>query len=376
MTTALVQPRLKEAAQELGFSLVRFTRPPLGEAAERFKQWLAAGYEGGMNYMSRHPYRRAHPEVHLPPLRSIVVLAHPYAQGQGYDPPSYQGKLARYAWGEDYHRVLRDKLNLLVERLQSWVPKSQWYISIDAQEVLEKGWAQKAGLGWMGKHSNMIHADEGSYFFLSVLLTDLAFEPDEPTEDHCGTCARCMEVCPTRAIVAPYVLDAKLCISYLTIELKGSIPRRLRPMIGNRIFGCDDCQEVCPWNRFGKEAKDLAFTLRSDLARKDLSYWLQLSSGEFKRALKASPLSRPRWKGFMRNVLVAAGNSGESRLAELVAQKLDHQVDLIREHAVWAYARLLGPEARGALSACLAKEEHEGVRREIQLSLQEINGSS
>lgn len=373
MSTNPVQSRLITAAQDLGFSLVRFTRPPLGGAVERFKQWLESGYEGGMNYMKRDPYRRTHPEVLLPPLKSIVVLAHPYAQGTGYHAESHQGKVARYAWGEDYHGVLRDKLNRLVKSLQGWVPTSHWYISVDAQEVLEKGWAQKAGLGWMGKHSNMIHADEGSYFFLSVLLTDLAFDVDDPNQDHCGTCERCIEVCPTQAIVAPYVLDAKLCISYLTIELKGSIPRRLRPMIGNHIFGCDDCQEVCPWNRFGKEAKEMAFTLGSELAQKDLSYWLKLRSGEFKRVFRDSPLSRPRWKGLMRNVLVAAGNSGQTRLANLVAAKLDHQVALIREHAVWAYARLLGPEAKGKLSDRLEQEEHPEVQREIQLSLQEVS---
>lgn len=360
-----IQHSIRNEFTRRGFSAVRFTEPPLGPAAEHFKQWLAHGYAGEMSYLQRRREERSSPEKLLPEIKSVILLAHPYDSGLENTQDPSEGNISRYAWGEDYHGVLGEKLRTLTAWLENFLPQAHFYLSVDAQPVMEKAWAQKAGLGWMGKHTNMIDPERGSYFFLSAILTDVDFTPDPPQQDRCGSCEACLKACPTGAIIAPYLLDAQRCISYLTIELKGPIPAELRPMIGNRIFGCDDCQEVCPWNRFSQPTKEKRFLPRSEIRNQPLSHWLRLTRPEFKKIFQDSAVSRARWKGFLRNVLVAAGNSGDASLVPLIREKFSEENPLVRGHAVWAYHRLMGEEGRGELEELRKKENDEFVLKEI-----------
>jgi epoxyqueuosine reductase len=364
-----IQNHIRREFTERGFSAVRFTEPPLGRAAEHFEEWLTKGYAGEMAYLGRRSEERRHPEKILPEIKSIILLAHPYDSLMENSSNPSQGNVSRYAWGEDYHTVLNKKLRALSKWLEEKAPKAHFYLSVDAQPVLEKAWAQKAGLGWMGKHTNIIDPEQGSYFFISAILTDMQFNPDPPQADRCGSCEACLRVCPTGAIVAPYVLDANRCISYLTIELKGPIPAPLRPMMGNHIFGCDDCQEVCPWNRFSQATTEGRFLPRPGIRHQPLARWLRLTAGEFKELFHDSAVSRAKWKGFMRNVLVAAGNSGDTSLAPLVKEKLTEENILVRGHAVWAYRRLLGEKAREMLEEMQNEETDVFVLEEIKEAL-------
>ena len=348
---------------------MRFTLPPLGEAGQRFQDWLGSEYQGEMSYLAHRKAERISPERLLSEIQSVIVVAHPYDSGleNSHDPKI--ANLSRYAWGEDYHEVLRDKLLDFQAWLAARIPQLACFVSVDSSPVLEKGWAEKAGLGWMGKHTNIIDANTGSYFFLSVLLTNLPFTPDEETPNRCGSCEACIEVCPTRAIVAPYVLDARLCISYLTIELKGAIPRHLRTMIGNRVFGCDDCQEVCPWNRFSKPTEEGRFMPREGLRGQPLESFLSLDEAGFKKKFAGSAVLRAKRKGFLRNVCVAIGNSGAPELAKSLLPMLRDPEALVRGHAVWAYARLLGAGAREELKLELVGETDPFVLVELNLAL-------
>jgi len=352
-----------------GFSLVRFSQPPIGSAANRFSQWLARGYAGTMSYLQRRQEDRLHPQRLLPNFKSIILLAYPYDTSLINTQDPQRANISRYAWGEDYHPILEEKLKTLQEWLERTIPHIHCYTSVDAGPVMEKAWAAKAGLGWMGKHTNMIHPEQGSYFFIASILTDYPFEPDRSQSNHCGTCTACIDVCPTKAIVAPYVLDAQLCISYLTIELKGPIPRRLRPLIGNRIFGCDDCQEVCPWNRFSQRTEEERFFPKDGLRNEPLTSFLGITPEEFKERFAQSAISRPKWRGFMRNVLVAMGNSGRSDWAPLVKEKFASEEPLVRGHAVWAYHQLLGEGVLEALSDFRERETDPFVLEEINSAL-------
>lgn len=364
-----LKSKIRRELERRGFDPVRFTRPPLGEAAEQFKRWIESGFYGEMGYLSRREAERTDPTRLMTELRSVIVLAHGYDSGLPNTHQPQEGHISRYAWGRDYHDVLKEKLLSFERWLLLQGEEIRCYCSVDAQPVLEKAWAQKAGLGWRGKHTNIINAERGSYFFLSTILTNLPLDPDPETEDRCGTCTQCMDVCPTRAIVAPYVLDARLCISYLTIELKGPIPRNLRPLIGNRVFGCDDCQEVCPWNRFSRVTTEKQFLPRPEIRNRPLRELLCIDPPTFQNRFKDSAISRPKWKGFMRNVLVAAGNSGDRSLAAPVREKLGHPEPLVRGHAVWAYHRLLGEESGTFLQAMEKSETDVFVREELRSAL-------
>ncbi len=356
-----------------GFSVVRVAHPPLVEAAaEHFRQWLDKGFAGEMAYLARRQDERLEPQRLLASIQSVLVAAFPYDPGAANTHDPTQGNIARYAWGEDYHEVLQDKLRQFSQWFERSFPQSRLYLSVDAQPVLEKAWAQQAGLGWLGKHTNILRSEQGSYFFLAVLLTDLVLEADDPMTDHCGDCRRCLEVCPTGALVAPYVLDARLCISYLTIEAKGAIPRHLRSLMGNHIFGCDDCQEVCPWNRFSRVTQEIKFFLKPERYHRPLADWLQLSPERFKDCFAGSAVLRAKWKGFMRNVLVAAGNSGDPSLIELVRKKISHEEPLVRLHAIWAYGRLAGRGALPDLEQAQCVESLPEVAQEIQWTLEEL----
>jgi epoxyqueuosine reductase len=371
------QQEVREELKRLGFDLVGFANPPLGEAGERFAEWLKRGYHGAMSYLERRGEERRIPERLLPEFRSAIVLAQGYDPGLANTADSGRANISRYAWGEDYHEVLSAKLGDFQDWLGRKIPGARCYAGVDAAPILEKAWAERSGLGWIGKHTNLIDAETGSYFFLAVLLTNLDFAADEPVQDRCGVCTRCIDVCPTRAIVGPYQLDARLCISYLTIELKGAIPRELRPLIGNHVFGCDDCQEVCPWNRFSRPSREGRFFPRDAVRDQPLESFLEMSEAEFKRRFAGSAVLRAKRRGFLRNVCVAIGNSGKAELAEKLLPLLEDEEPLVRGHAVWAYARLSGESALSVLEEAKSKEKEASVLEEIAVALKSIsrNGS-
>jgi epoxyqueuosine reductase len=300
-----------------------------------------------------------------------VCCALNYYQGPPASRPLH-GVISAYARGDDYHAVLEERLravaNFIEEREN--VPTK---VYVDTGPVLEKSYAAAAGLGWTGKHSNLLSRDGSSWFFLGEILVPLEIPADEPERDHCGTCTRCIEACPTRAIVEPYVVDSRLCISYLTIELRGAIPRELRPLIGDRIYGCDDCQDVCPWNRFAHKSDESRFFPREPLASMDLIDMLRMSRESFLAATKGSAIRRARYPGFVRNVCVALGNSGDAAAVQPLIDALEHDEPLVRGHAGWALARLGAGYAAGALSSRLQRENDEMVRDELTWALERLD---
>ena len=351
--------RIKTQALKLGFEAAGIAAVEPLEASNHFEAWLAAGMNGGMGYLAgrKHRERRADPARILPGIRSVVCVALCHEPGRDAARDRRIGRIARYAAGEDYHRVMRDRLR----RLQRFIGEDAlpgarvlWYS--DTGAILERGWAERAGLGWIGKHSGLLSERFGSWFLLGELLVDQALDPDPPVaRERCGTCSRCIEACPTGAIVAPYQLDARLCISYLTIELKGPIPRELRPLVGDWIFGCDVCQEVCPWNRFAPPAREARLHARK-LEGWTLERFLGLDEARFDDLFARSPIRRAQRAGFLRNVCVALGNRGDASATPALATALASDPDaLVRMHAAWA----LGEIGRGiaAESASCSVEE-------------------
>jgi epoxyqueuosine reductase len=330
---------IRQRARELGFEECRFTGAAAPQTAENFQDWLALDRHGEMTWLQRNAEKRVDPQRVLPGAKSVVVLAASYdckarkPEGKNQHP----GVVARYARFDDYHDVLGERLRTLagfINELGGPETRSLWYV--DTGPVLERDLAQRAGLGFAGKHTNLISRKLGNWFFLSEILTTLEVEPDGPEKNHCGRCTRCIAACPTNAIVAPFELDARKCISYLTIELKGPIPMELRPAIGNRIYGCDDCLAACPWNRFAQEGKLMKEHARQDLESPDLVELLQLDDAGFKACFAGSPILRTKRRGLLRNVCVALGNTGdESALPHLRKASADRE-KLIAEHAHWA----------------------------------------
>jgi epoxyqueuosine reductase len=331
---------------ELGFQQVGIGGVDLDRHEVRFLHWLERGFHGEMEYMARHGTRRSRP-AELEPGTVRVISAR-----MDYWPPGRDavavlrdpalGYVSRYALGRDYHKLLRKRLARLVERVREAAGGFGARVFVDSAPVLEKALAEQAGLGWIGKHSNLIHPRAGSWFFLGEIYTDLPLPvDDDPTGNHCGTCAACIDACPTRAIVAPYQVDARLCISYLTIELHGPIPPALRPLLGNRIYGCDDCQLVCPWNRFARLTGEGDFAPRNDLDAPELTTLLGWEETEFLRRTEGSPIRRIGHERWLRNVAVALGN-GAATPAALAALRawLTHPSALVREHVQWALERL------------------------------------
>lgn len=307
--------------------------------AQHFQEWLARGFHGAMAYLERNRDRRLDPAKLLPGARSVLCVALNYGSRhrEEFRDPSV-GQVARYARGRDYHRVMSRRLKRLWRRLAQWLPdcRARWYV--DTGPVLEKYWAWRAGLGWPGKHTNLLSRERGSWFLLGVMFLTAELEPDAPAADFCGTCRRCIEACPTQAIVEPYVLDARRCISYLTIELREAIPEELRSRMGNWVFGCDVCQEVCPWNRRAPEDGDPAF---AEVPRDyRLSRLAALTPEEFDREFQGSPIRRAKWGGFLRNVAVAMGNGGGADAATALETLVRSGFDLVRRHAAWALDKL------------------------------------
>lgn len=345
MVVAL-EAKLKNLANDLGFDVCRITTAERPESAPHFEAWLRKNAFGEMNWIERNSGKRIDPQQVLPGARSIVVLASSYElnSGRAKEPSANPaGVIARYARFTDYHEVLAERLKKLVHFLDEETHqdgRSLWYV--DTGPILERDLAQRAGIGFIGKHTNLISRRLGNWIFLSEILTTIPLDPDPPEKNHCGKCARCISACPTRAITAPFQLDARRCISYLTIELKGSIPLEFRPLIGNRIFGCDDCLEVCPWNRFAREATLMRAHARKDFACPDLIELLTLDQEGFKKRFKNTPIYRTKRRGLLRNVCVALGNSGDSRALPALERTMGDFDPLIAEHAQWAISRIRG----------------------------------
>lgn len=342
---------IREHARELGFDACRFTSAAAPENAAHFQTWLTAGRHGEMSYLQRNAEKRIAPEKILPGARSIITLAASYHNAADNSPPDdarATGLIARYARFDDYHDVLAGRLKTLTEfvnQLGGTNTRSLWYV--DTGPLLERDLAQRAGLGFIGKHTNLISRELGNWFFLAEILTTLELPPDSPEKNRCGSCTRCLSACPTAAITAPFELDARRCISYLTIELKGSIPVEWRAAIGNRIYGCDDCLAACPWNRFAREGQLMKQHARPELAQPDLIELLSLDDEGFKQRFRNTPMLRTKRRGLLRNVCVALGNLGDaSALASLQRAAQDRE-PLIAEHASWAMEQIENREHFG-----------------------------
>jgi len=369
--------RIKAHALSLGFAAAGVARVEPLEAHARYEAWLAAGHHGDMAWLAsdRHRTRRADPAILLPRLASVVCVAlcHPPERSEPRD--ARLGHIARYAAGEDYHRVMRDRLRALETFARTELPGAAtlWYS--DTGAILERGWAERAGIGWIAKNTCVIGPRIGSYFLLGELLLDQPLDPDPPfAHHHCGTCTRCIDACPTGAILGPQRLDARRCISYLTIERRGPIPRDLRPLVGDWVFGCDVCQEVCPWNRFAPPAREARLHARG-LDDWSLERFLTMDEPTFRRVFETSPIRRARREGFLRNVCVALGNRGGTGPVPALARALADDVSpLVRAHAAWALGAISArhPGARDAARAALAPARHHdpdpSVREEAALA--------
>ncbi len=334
--------QLKARALDLGFDAVGVAALSPLEAREHYEAWLSAGRHGEMAYLAskRHRERRSKPELILAGLCSVVCVALCYEPVSESARDERLGRIARYAVGSDYHDVMWEKLGVLEASVAHLLPGTRALGYSDTGAILERGWAQRAGLGWIGKNTCMIGPQLGSYFLLGELLVDHALDADVPFElDHCGTCTRCLDGCPTGAIVSPHQLDARLCISYLTIELRGPIPRELRSQMGDWIFGCDICQEVCPWNRFAPAARESRLHARA-LEGWTLERFLELDDAAFARLFKGSPIKRAKRAGFLRNVCVALGNRGRAASVPALTGALHDHEPLVRAHAAWALGEI------------------------------------
>jgi len=334
--------RIKTWGSELGFQQTGITDTQLDDAERRLEEWLAAGFAGEMEYMRRHGRRRSRPAELVPNTVRVITARMDYLPREDPSPERLldapdKAYVARYALGRDYHKILRRRLQQLARRIEAAIGPFGYRVFVDSAPVLEKPLAQKAGLGWIGKHTNVINKDAGSWFLLGEIYTDLALPVDTPATDHCGTCRACIDVCPTRAIVAPYVLDARRCISYLTIELRGSIPVHLRRDIGNRIFGCDDCQHFCPWNKFARHTTESGFQPRHGLDSSDLTALFAWSNDEWDARTTGSAIRRAGYDGWLRNIAVALGNAPTTpAVTSALRSRRDDDSVLVREHVRWA----------------------------------------
>lgn len=332
--------QIKSWAAELGFDDCRIAQAREASHADLFREWIAEGKHGEMAWLERTPERRCDPREVLPGCKSVICLALNYYPGRSPFPDRHEGgyRIARYAWNEDYHDLIEKRLREFDAKLQTLGGTQRFYV--DTGPVLERDFASDSGLGWNGKSTVQIHRKMGAWFFLAELLTTLDLAPDAPFGDHCGKCTACITACPTQAITAPRRLDARRCVSYLTIEHKGSIPEEFRIPMGDRIYGCDDCLDACPWNRFAAESREITFHARQPVFQKKLRDFLSLDDEGFRQLFAKSPIKRIKRPRFLRNVCVALGNTGtlEDRPA---LERASHDDDpLIAEHAQWALVRL------------------------------------
>jgi epoxyqueuosine reductase len=363
---------LKEAlareALALGFDCIGIADPgAISQARNYFRAFLDSGAHGDMDWLAAHPERRADPRVLWPEVRSIIMLGVNY--GPHEDPLAIlqqrtRGAISVYAQGDDYHDLIRKRLKSLARWLVAHAG-GDVKVFVDTAAVMEKPLAQAAGLGWQGKHTNLVSREFGSWLFLGSIFTTLDLPRDEVDTDHCGSCRACLDICPTAAFPAPYKLDARRCISYLTIESKGPIPRELRAAIGNRIYGCDDCLAVCPWNKFAQAGRETRLAARENLRAPALAELARLDDAAFRAMFAKSPVKRIGRARFIRNVLIAIGNSGDPALAEEAGRLLPDDSALVRGAAVWALSRLLpGNEFAARAAQAMRGEADESVREE------------
>ncbi|HLX94647.1 MAG TPA: tRNA epoxyqueuosine(34) reductase QueG [Verrucomicrobiae bacterium] len=356
----MMKDAIRRQARELGFDDCRFTSAEAPLSGKQFQKWIADNRHGDMAWLERTAPKRIEPQHVLPGAKSVICLAANYqtrvgsresragnftqrndAHRSSLAPRRSTALIARYAQFEDYHDVLGEPLKQLaafVDHIGGVETRSLWYV--DTGPLLERDFAQRAGLGFIGKHTNLISRKFGNWILLAEILTTLELEPDAPAQNHCGKCARCLAACPTNAITAPFQLDARRCISYLTIELKGAIPVELRPAIGNRIFGCDDCLAACPWNRFARESNLMKTHARPELAAPDLQELLQLDEAGFKSRFAGTPVLRTKRRGLLRNVCVALGNVGDASALPHLEKAAHDPEPLIAEHAHWAVIQI------------------------------------
>lgn len=340
-----IAANIKTWGMELGFQAIGIASSDLGQAEARLLEWLAQGHHGEMDYMANHGVKRSRPQELVPGTLRVITTRMAYFPPVARDSfevmdDSNLAFISRYALGRDYHKLIRARLQKLAEKIQSEIGQFQYRAFTDSAPVMEVELASKSGLGWRGKHSLLLSREAGSWFFLGEIYTDLPLPIDEPEQNHCGTCTSCMTICPTQAIVAPYQVDARRCISYLTIELKGSIPEELRPLIGNRVYGCDDCQLVCPWNKFGQLTREPDFAVRHGLDNASLIDLFLWNEKEFNDKLVGSPIRRIGHERWLRNLAVGLGNAQSSiEISAALKQRLDHPSELVREHVAWALNR-------------------------------------
>ncbi len=340
---------IRHWGRELGFDAIGFSGIRPDGAEQTLAAWLAEGFHGEMDYMAAHVTpagnKRALPTELVPGTRSIITARINYrpvsADSQATLADGERAFVSRYALGRDYHKLLRARLQKLADRITSELGEFAYRAFTDSAPVMEVGLARNSGLGWRGKHTLLLDREAGSYFFLGEIFTDLPLAPDTPVTDHCGTCTACIDACPTQAIVAPYRVDARLCISYLTIELKSSVPEALRPLLGNRIYGCDDCQLACPWNRFAPLTREADFAPRHGLDQATLVELFAWEENDFNARLAGSPIRRIGYERWLRNIAVALGNAPASEAVICALRsRADHSSAQVREHVAWALRRL------------------------------------
>lgn len=362
-----IAENIKRLGIELGFQQIGITDIDLGKYEEKFHAWLAKNFHGEMHYMHQHGSKRYRPAELVPGTIRVISARIDYLPPHTDIPKVLQnpakGYISRYALGRDYHKLIRKRLNRLAVKISEQVGDFGYRAFADSAPVLEKPLAEKAGLGWIGKHTNLINRQAGSWFFLGEIFTDLPLPVDEPVKNHCGTCKACIDICPTQAIIGPYQLDARRCISYLTIELRGSIPLELRPLMGNRIYGCDDCQLVCPWNRFAKPTHEKDFHPKHSLASPQLIDLFNWTETEFLQKTEGSAIRRIGYECWLRNIAVALGNAPHNEdVVKALRDKLTFPSELVREHVEWALQR---QDARGHANGLV----HDGLLKTLTSDL-------
>ena len=370
-----IKDAIRAKARALQFDAIGFADPDIDDAGQRLGEFLAAGRQGDMDWLEAKRDRRADPRTLWPEVRSIVMLGLNY--GPAGDPLAplarrERGTISVYAQGRDYHDVLKGRLKQLAGWLQATYG-GDVKVFVDTAPVMEKPLAERAGIGWQGKHTNLVSRQLGSWLFLGEIFTTLELPPDAREQDHCGSCQACLDVCPTHAFPAPYQLDARRCLSYLTIEHKGPIPREFRQAMGNRIYGCDDCLAVCPWNKFAARTAEYAFAPRAELTAPRLADLAQLDDAGFRSLFAGSPIKRTGRNRFVRNVVLALGNSGDASVVPLIERLLDDASPLVRGAAVWALAQLArGAELDRLRARYLPAERDSDVRAEWESPAAEI----
>ncbi len=375
----ILSTKIKAAAQQLGFDLVGISPVRLPPHGESFARWLRDGFAGELGYMGRTKALRRDPNELVPWAQSIISVGMnyytPYARSQ--NPAAAEGWISRYAWGYDYHELIKARLEQLLETIRTLCDgKIEGRAFVDSGPVLERDFAGVAGLGWIGKNTHLISPQRGSWFFLGELFVDLPLAHDRPMRDRCGQCDLCLKACPTSAFAGPYILDARRCISYLTIELKGAMPRHLRSLVGNHIFGCDICQEVCPYNVKSQATAEAAFGPRPGLFAPQLIPLLSLTDAAFRQRFRGSPILRAKRRGFLRNVAVALGNLKSLEAVPALIASLDDAEPLVRGHAGWALGEIGSQAAVEALQRRLQVETDDEARVEIDAAINQLRKAS